>query len=329
MCVSHGAELYEGQADGHPPFIHIDFFKSLVEQYKALEQEGDKSLTPQFQGEPTLHPEFLELCEFLEKKNMGFSFVTNGSRMTPELSREILKMKCFSAITFSFDGATKETYESIRIGANYEKVKNNINTFLRLADERMKNGLTVSLSYTEQPMNENETMAFIRKWVNSVTLISINNVAVNGRPVKLDWQPQRVHCRDLWHNMIVLTNGQVVPCCRDYLYQLDMGSLQENTLEEIWLGEKYQWMRGIHRQGKWDSIPLCADCDTWMVGIKKWKWKMIFPNILVFQGPFFRSIATTSHFLPLLKRRSVKFLRDNFSSLVSLDNIFKNWRDNK
>lgn len=285
MCVSHGAQLYQGQADSHPAFIDMDFFKSIIEQYVGIDKGKAKYVSPQFQGEPLLHPRFLSLCEFLEKKKVRFGFATNASLLKPEISKELLKFEYFTDIFFSIDGFTKETYEKIRIGASFEKVISHIDYFLKSAETHP---VRTSVNLTEQPLNEPEVNDFIFHWVDKVHYVTTSNVAVNGRPTKLFWEPKRAPCMDLWNFMIILTNGKVVPCCRDYLYKFDLGSLSELSLEEIWYGPEYRQLRDLHQQKKWRQIPICNDCDTWMCKTNIRKISYMGKGIRMVQGPFFK-----------------------------------------
>lgn len=294
MCVSHGAELYEGQADEDPPYMDVDFFRSIIDQYVAMEPDVMKGVVPQFQGEPMLHPKFLELCEYLQKKDVRFGFTTNASLLKPEIVRELLKFRWFNNITFSLDGLSKDTYTQIRVGANYEKVIGNIESFIEMArGSRYKVQTTVS--YTEQPMNESETEDFIKHWAEKVDVVSINHVAVHGRPIKVLWRPERIACGDLWNFMIILTDGKVVPCCRDYLYKFDVGNLKDQTLEQVWYGPKYESLRRLHLEKQWDRIPLCNDCDTWMCRTERREVEYLDDGkVKVTVGPFFKVAERTA-----------------------------------
>ena len=62
------------------------------------------------------------------------------------------------------------------------------------------------------------------------------------------------------------TNGtklSIAPCCqtlgRDD--EADLGSLENKTLEEVWNGERYQWLRQMHTEKRFDEVPFCKDCD--------------------------------------------------------------------
>ncbi len=287
MCVSHGAMWYQGQSDNMPKFIDDEFFKDVVLQYKALAQDGPKAVLPQFQGEPLLHPRFFELCKFIDSQGLNFSFTTNGSLLKPELSRELVKLKHLSHIAFSFDGASKESYEAIRVNADYEKVTSNIHSFLEAKGDKP---IRTSISCTEQPINEPEIIEMYRQWTPLVDEMTVNHLAIDGRPQRLNWVPNRIPCGDLWHFMVILTDGKVVPCCRDYLYKFDLGNIKDSSLETIWRGEQYNRLRRLHMEGKWNDIPICNDCDTWMCRTPRRDEELVNNrSILVTKGPFFKS----------------------------------------
>lgn len=114
-------------------------------------------------------------------------------------------------------------------------------------------------------------------------------MSVHGRPVRREWHPKRIACGDLWHFMIILTNGKVLPCCRDYLYQFELGNLRDTSLAEVWYGKGYQHLRNLHIQKRWGELELCNDCDTWMCRTKKRKIAWVEGNVRVTKGPFFRT----------------------------------------
>lgn len=59
------------------------------------------------------------------------------------------------------------------------------------------------------------------------------------------------------------TKLSVAPCCqtlgRDA--EADLGSLQNASLESVWNGDRYRWLRKMHLEQRFDEIPFCRDCD--------------------------------------------------------------------
>ena len=40
-----------------------------------------------------------------------------------------------------------------------------------------------------------------------------------------------------------------------------LGHLDDQTIEEVYNGEKYQELRKAHEEERFDDIPYCKDCD--------------------------------------------------------------------
>lgn len=287
MCVSHGATVYKGQAEGYPPFMDIDLFREIVAQYKRLPGSGFKSVTPQFQGESLLDARFLRFCEILEEAGIHFGFTTNATLLNQELVKSLLEFRFFSSINFSLDGLSKSTYESIRIGAKYESVVENIDYFLKAVKSRKKPHR--SMTFVCQDANRHELDDFIRRWHPRIS-INVNTICKNGRPVEYKWKPARIPCQDVFSFMAVLTNGKVATCCRDYEYTMDMGNLGQNSLAEIWHGIRYNELRLAQVKGNYEKFPLCRDCDTWMTSVPERREEMFDGCILLRHGPYWTNI---------------------------------------
>jgi hypothetical protein len=62
------------------------------------------------------------------------------------------------------------------------------------------------------------------------------------------------------------TNGtklSIAPCCqtlgRDG--EADLGSIDNQSIESVWNGERYRWLRQMHTEKRFDEVPFCKDCD--------------------------------------------------------------------
>jgi radical SAM protein with 4Fe4S-binding SPASM domain len=89
----------------------------------------------------------------------------------------------------------------------------------------------------------------------------------------------RGFCQLPWTQFIITANGRVALCCNDVLFVEDVGSITDNTVMDVWHGEKFQHYREKLIKGERHAIPkTCAKCDNY--GIKKpkntWLAKKIF-----------------------------------------------------
>ena len=62
------------------------------------------------------------------------------------------------------------------------------------------------------------------------------------------------------------TNGtklSIAPCCqtlgRDS--EADLGSIDNQSIESVWNGERYRWLRQMHTEKRFDEVSFCKDCD--------------------------------------------------------------------
>ncbi len=67
-------------------------------------------------------------------------------------------------------------------------------------------------------------------------------------------------CSDLWRRMFVWWDGRCNPCDADYLSTLDIGRFPNKTVKEIWNGDKYNELRGLHCNSKRQEKTVCSKC---------------------------------------------------------------------
>ena len=87
-------------------------------------------------GEPTIHPQFKEFIAYLSQYEVMVDFFTHGMHLTEELCEFLVKNNIFR-VTLSFSGATKDEYENIYLGGDYERV---ISGIKRLSETKKKYG---------------------------------------------------------------------------------------------------------------------------------------------------------------------------------------------
>lgn len=70
------------------------------------------------------------------------------------------------------------------------------------------------------------------------------------------------YCEYPWSSMTVMANGDVVPCTQDYDCEMKLGNVKDQSLDEIWNGEKYNLLREWHLKGNFPKNFKCVGrCD--------------------------------------------------------------------
>jgi len=197
---------------------------------------------------------------------MKVLFVTNGTLLDEHKAREVLELG-LDQILFSFDGATKETYETIRRGADFDTTRGNI---LRFVQERNRRGLrkpTVYVCMVLQKDNYEEVVAFRNMWRGVADIVNISPVntvredTTYQANLEIRYNRQVYPCHNIWKELTVLSNGKVALCCMDYDGKVVVGDLTRQSIMEVWDSEEFTAIRKLHLAGRTDSIAMCRNCD--------------------------------------------------------------------
>lgn len=98
--------------------LSLGILRKVLDDAKAL---GFNSLS--FTGgDPTLHPKFREVIRMTANAGYRFRLVTNGWNFPAIYSAIVEHREALAGITFSLDGATEETHDSLRGGGSFRRV---------------------------------------------------------------------------------------------------------------------------------------------------------------------------------------------------------------
>ncbi len=134
-----------------------------VEDFKAIidEQYGLLEIKLQGLGEPTLgRDKFFEMIAYARKRNIWVRTTTNASLLHLHDNYKKLIDAGINEVQISFDGATKETFESIRRGSKFEKIVENCKLINQYCNER--NLLRTRMWVLVQKHNAHEFSDFVR-----------------------------------------------------------------------------------------------------------------------------------------------------------------------
>ncbi len=139
--------------------LHV--FRSLVDGLPDLEK-----LTLQGLGEPLLAPDIFGMIEYATERGIRVGFNTNGTFLTPEASDRLVRAG-LDWLHVSIDGATRETYESIRNGSNYALVTGHVRELVRTRERLGADRPTVQVVFVAMRRNVRELpelVALVHAW---------------------------------------------------------------------------------------------------------------------------------------------------------------------
>ena len=235
--------------------------------HKVIDEGAEKglcSIKTQFRGEPLIDPRMPDFVAYAKNKGIiEVMFNSNAMLLTKEKAKAIIKAS-LDKIICSVDGYTKEIYEEIRIGGNFETVVENIKGLQALKKEMELEKPIIRVQMVDTPKNHEQIDGYIEFWGEIVEQVAIDDMVElwndddDATPLP-NWA-----CAQIWQRLVVLTDGDVLPCCHA-LYGgkeklLVVGNANESTIEDIWKGQKMTELRELHKAGMSHEISMCRQC---------------------------------------------------------------------
>ncbi len=263
--------------------LKTDFFRKTIDQI----HNHLMYLIFYFQGEPYINPDFLDMVQYANEKNIYTITSTNGHFLNEKNARRTIESG-LDRLIISLDGTTQEVYENYRKEGKLETVIQGAKNIVKW--KKKLNSPTPHTIFQFLVVKPNEHQ--IDEVYKLAKEIGIDEVKlksaqvydfINGNPLipdnqkyarykKLSDGTYRVknkllnHCWKLWHSCVITWDGKVVPCCFDKDAQHVLGDLSKNSLSKIFYQQKYSDFRAELFKGR-DQIDICKNCTE---GCKVW-----------------------------------------------------------
>lgn len=215
----------------------------------------------------------------LSPAGWSVGFYTNGSLLNKECADKLLKTE-IDHLQFSFDGGTKEDYESIRRELDFDSVVQNIKYFYNKRKELRKINPHIIIMFIPQKLNEDRIQEFyklFRDYSDIIGTAGAQNYAgeIDNQPIMHRHQYRKGKrtdsCIRLWDNFYVMSNGLAAICPFDFEGKVIIGDLRINSIQEIWQSEILNDIREKHLEHRQEEIDICWKCD-YMEGCVQHSW---------------------------------------------------------
>lgn len=260
LCNSHCVMCPREKLTRPQGVMSMDLFKKIVDEVSSY---GITNIFLGGFGESMLDPHFAERVRYVKKFGLFCNFICNGSRLDSTRAKEIVDAG-LDEIRFSVYGTTKETYQKVHHGLNFEETIQNIENLISLRKETGKENPKILVFFLILEENSHEAEAFKKEWSEKVDAIEIwrphnwgdgrNFRQFNGAKRRSCNRPQIGPIQVQW-------DGTIIPCCWDYDGKMILGDMKTHTLKEILHSGKYQAIKKAHSANAFDNYPFCSQCD--------------------------------------------------------------------
>jgi radical SAM protein with 4Fe4S-binding SPASM domain len=233
------------------------------------------------QGEPYINKHFLEFVKLAKSKNIYTTTSTNAHYFSDEIIHNTIDSGLDSMIV-SLDGVSQDVYQHYRVKGKVDKVINGTKRFMEIKQQRGIKTPLIALQFLVMKHNEHELEA-VKKLAKEIGVdrLLIKNIEVMNTQQAREWLPQnekyrrydfdgqtlkvkntsKKSCPRVWLSTLVNWDGSVVPCCFDKNGTFELGNINdENSLTEIWQGQKYKDFRHQLINNR-SSIDMCSNCN--------------------------------------------------------------------
>lgn len=263
----------------------LGLLRNIIEQIKPsyqVEQAG-KTATIRLchYAEPCLHPDFYETIAVCKQKGLYVVVSDTAALFTPEKIEDAIRAG-LDELWMMLDGMDEETLAKIRGPAvSFQKSKNNIHALLNMKKAMGVSYPVIKVTMIRQPANAHQWKSFMDHWssveganpflayfsnfagdVTEINQLLADLQAINGQPDedRNIRELNRFRCFCPWHSVSILTDGRVVPCCKDVNGVYILGDLNHESLTQIWNGQPIRELRREFISGHINN-PLCVHCS--------------------------------------------------------------------
>ncbi|MBX2899763.1 MAG: SPASM domain-containing protein [Cyclobacteriaceae bacterium] len=263
--------------------LQAELFKKVIDELAPTLSY----LTFYFQGEPYLHPQFIDLVGYASKKNIYTATSTNAHYLTDAMARKTVESG-LDRLIISIDGTTQETYQAYRVGGRLDKVLEGARNIIRWKRELKSITPFVVFQFLVVRPNEHQVEA-VHQLAREIGAdqVALKTAQIYDYAMGSDLIPTTEkyarykqnadgtysiknklenHCWKMWQSCVITWDGKVVPCCFDKDAQYVMGDLQTESFKKIWQGPKYREFRASLLRSR-SEIEMCKNCTE---GTKVW-----------------------------------------------------------
>lgn len=244
-------------------------------------------ITFYFQGEPYIHPAFLDLVASAARHKIYTATSTNAHFLNDEAARKTVESG-LDRLIISIDGTTQEVYESYRVNGKLDKVLEGATNVIKWKRKLKSKTPHVIFQFLVVKPNEHQ-IDEVHELASSLGVdeVRLKTAQVydykNGNPLIPENESysrykkrsdgtyaikNKLHnqCWRMWQSCVITWDGKVVPCCFDKDATHVLGSLKENDMRTIWNEGSYRNFRSQILQSR-KNIDICANCSE---GTKVW-----------------------------------------------------------
>ena len=234
--------------------ITVEKFRQLIDDLPPAEL-----LVPQGIGEPTMHPQIVELIKIASDSGKfdQIEINTNGLVRTVEFYKQLFDAG-LNDLTVSVDSLSEGVIDSVRGGTEVSKLEQRLREFAMLFPGKIGVRITVSKwNFEELPnlLKKLNDIGQFKIWIHPFFDMGneegvLNADKKNDLMVKIgqfrrqfsrlkikvtQMEPSKDICMSPWRHAVIRVDGKIMPCCNIMYEEIDLGNVfEEGSFQKVW-----------------------------------------------------------------------------------------------
>ena len=234
-------------------------------------------------GEPLLNPDIVRFVSYVKEIDIAdkVNIVTNGTLLSREMVISLLEAG-IDVIRISVNGLSDEDYLKFTgkkidysrfkecIGFLFNNKRRNVKVYSKIMDYMIKTEERKKQFFEEwEPISDVTNIEYLTFMSNTIDYEkSIGRVSREKGLKGFDMVKTSV-CPLPFYHIYLNAEGTISACCVAGPWStppaLVMGDIHEQSIQEIWKGEKFRsFMRRMLLNGKDSADPVCKECKAYL-----------------------------------------------------------------
>ena len=231
----------------------------LTKIFNEVLKLGIPAIKFNWMGEPTLHPDFNYILEFSNVLRCYDILINTNGNYPPRKNIGLLNA---TKVFFSLDSMNETTYQKMRKGGELRRVLFNIESLLGGGHKNIYARRVITNDNKDEDFKHYVEGYFDGKVEVSEHYV-FDRTETTEEHIYQHKNLKRQYCGYPSQRLVIDTEGNVFPCCVDFHKTMCLGSIEIDSLLDIWNSIKLKTIRDLLKDGYFPTH-TCQNCTSWV-----------------------------------------------------------------
>lgn len=270
FCPCGGAYKENWSNNKRVNLLPYSDYREIIAQTLDFPQKI-KTLRLYKEGEPLMNKRLPDMIQYAKKREVAgdIDFTTNGTLLNPDLNFALIDAGV-DRMNISIEALDEGGYEkNAGLKIDYKKFLKNLRHLYQ-----NKGQCHILMKISDVGLGKHSEQDFFEMFGDMCDEMAIEHITPVWPEFNLEEKidkdfEQGIYgntirdmkvCPHIFYSICVNSDMSVSACLMDWNHYNIIGNLKENTLKELWSGEKMNNMRILNLKGRRKELGICANC---------------------------------------------------------------------